>query len=169
MHHQTTLFHHFLPANSHFGGCLLVVDQQAVLGAGELVAAVAAAERERAASPDEVPLGEWEAQRLRPDLAAPLTSQAPAPQPQDEGGQRGTLRRLVLTGGALLERRPETYEVAERRPLGALAAAVRFMDEPTWLGLEWSDGAPASTYVTPARDALLVAILDAAQVCAPAS
>lgn len=80
-----------------------------------------------------------------------------------EGPGRGRARTVVLTGMSLLERRPETYEVAERHPLGALAALVRFQQEPTWLGLEWSDGAPASTYVLPARDALLVALLDAAQ------
>ena len=34
------------------------------------------AERERAAAPDEVPLGEWPALRVRPDCNAPLTSQA---------------------------------------------------------------------------------------------
>ena len=42
----------------------------------ELLEAVANAERERAAAPDEVPLGEWEALRVRPAPDAPLTSQA---------------------------------------------------------------------------------------------
>ena len=73
-------------------------------------------------------------------------------------------RRLVLTAGALLERRPATYEVAERRHLAALAAVVRFAVEPTWLGLEWTDGAPAAMYILPGRDALLAALLDAAHV-----
>ena len=76
-------------------------------------------------------------------------------------------RRLVLTAGALLERRPATYEVAERRHLAALAAVVRFAAEPTWLGLEWTDGAPAAMYILPGRDALLAALLDAAQVSLP--
>ena len=76
------------------------------------------------------------------------------------------MRRLVLTAEALLERRQATYEVAERRPLAALAALVRFSDEPQWLALEWTDGAPPAMYITPARDALLTAILDAAQVAA---
>jgi hypothetical protein len=74
-------------------------------------------------------------------------------------------RRLVLTGGALLERRPASYEVAERRQLAALAAVVRFAAEPTWLGLEWTDGALATMYILPGRDALLAALLDAAQAC----
>lgn len=38
--------------------------------------AVGNAERERAAAPDEVPLGEWEAVRVRPDCNVPLISQA---------------------------------------------------------------------------------------------
>ena len=42
----------------------------------ELLEAVGNAERERAAAPDEVPLGEWEALRVRPAPDAPLTSQA---------------------------------------------------------------------------------------------
>jgi len=43
-----------------------------------------------------------------------------------EGRTRGTLRRLVLTAEALLERRPSTYEVADRRQLASLAALVRY-------------------------------------------
>ena len=65
-------------------------------------------------------------------------------QGRGEGSRKGVSRRLVLTAGALLERRPATYEVAERRHLAALAAVVRFAVEPTWLGLEWTDGAPAA-------------------------
>ena len=82
-----------------------------------------------------------------------------------EGRRRGTLRRLVLTSEALLDRRVSTYEVAERRPLASLAAIVRFSDEPQWLALEWTDGAAPTMYITPSRDALLSAILDTAQVC----
>ena len=74
------------------------------------------------------------------------------------------LRRLVLTSEALLDRRTSTYEVAERRPLAALASIVRFSDEPQWLALEWTDGAPPNMYITSSRDALLSAILDTAQV-----
>ncbi len=70
----------------------------------------------------------------------------------------------MLTRGALLERRPSTYEVAERRQLGQVSALIRFVDEPEWLGVEWADGSAASMYVTPAREALLAAVLDATQV-----
>lgn len=53
------------------------------MAAGELMAAVAAAERERAAGPGEVPLGQWEAVRLQPDLSLPMTSQMPTPPSAD--------------------------------------------------------------------------------------
>ena len=81
-----------------------------------------------------------------------------------EGRRRGTLRRLVLTSEALLERRVSPYEVEERRPLASLAAVVRFSDEPQWLALEWTDGAAPTMYITPSRDSLLSAVLDTAQV-----
>ena len=81
---------------------------------------------------------------------------------------QGSSRRLVLTSAALLERRTDTYEVAERRQLPLLAALVRFVDQPQWLALEWSDGAAPSMYITPARENLLTALLDTAQVsCLP--
>ena len=80
-------------------------------------------------------------------------------------GRRGISRRLVLTANAVLERRPSTYEVAERRQMAGLAALVRFGDEPQWLGLEWADGSATSVYMSTARDALLATLLDAAQVC----
>ncbi|KFM22645.1 DnaJ-like protein subfamily C member 13 [Auxenochlorella protothecoides] len=68
----------------------------------------------------------------------------------------------AATPAALLERRAGDYELAGWRPLARLAAAVRYADDPQWLGLEWGDGAPACAYVTPARDALLAAIVDVA-------
>ena len=52
------------------------MDTQAGVTGAELLGAVAAAERERAAAPGEAPLGEWAAVRVRPDAAAPLTTQA---------------------------------------------------------------------------------------------
>ena len=82
-----------------------------------------------------------------------------------EMGRRGISRRLVLTANAILERRPSTYEVAERRQMAGLAAVVRFVDEPQWLSLEWADGSASSVYMSTARDALLATLLDAAQVC----
>jgi DnaJ homolog subfamily C member 13 len=73
-------------------------------------------------------------------------------------------RRVVLTSASLLERRSGDYEVADRAALGTICALVRFATEPQWLGIEWADGKPPAMYITPARDAMLAAVLDAAQV-----
>lgn len=76
-------------------------------------------------------------------------------------------RQLVLTSAALIERHSVSYEVAEWRQLALIAALVRFIDQPQWLAIEWADGARPTMYITPARDALLSALLDAAQVLCP--
>lgn len=41
--------------------------------------------------------------------------------------------------------------------------AARFADDPKLLAVEWEDGVPPSQFVTPARDAVLAALLGAAQ------
>ena len=54
------------------------VDTKAQITAAELLEAVGSAERERAAAPDEIPLGQWTAVRVQADLnltSQPLTSQ----------------------------------------------------------------------------------------------
>ncbi|KAL0040215.1 hypothetical protein WJX77_000548 [Trebouxia sp. C0004] len=154
-------------------GLTLAVDTKAQLHAGQLLEAVNNAERERAAAPDEVPLGEWTAFRVKPSLTShSLTTQlqltnSVSNSEQGEGSSsaaEGSTRRLVLTSAALLERRSDSYEVAERRQLAQLAALVRFIDQPQWLALEWTDGAPPTMYITPAREAVLTALLDAAQI-----
>lgn len=40
---------------------------------------------------------------------------------------------------------------------------MRFADDPKLLAVEWEDGAPPCQFVTPARDAVLAALLGAAQ------
>jgi hypothetical protein len=42
-------------------------------------------------------------------------------------------------------------QVAEWRQLALVASLVRFAEDPQWLAVEWADGTPAGTYVTPAR------------------
>lgn len=44
---------------------------------------------------------------------------------------------------------------------------MRYARRPQWLGIEWAAGGPPALYVTPARDALAAALLDAAQVHIP--
>jgi DnaJ family protein C protein 13 len=157
-------------------GLTLAVDSNAALDGGALLAAVAAAERERAATAADAPLGEWEVMRVRElpegaELDAAQAAGAGGGAADGGGGGGGgwsavAQRRLVLTRGGLLERRPGDYEVAEWRQLPAVAALVRHGEDPQWLSVEWADGAPPATYVTPARDALLAALLDAAQAAA---
>lgn len=59
-----------------------------------------------------------------------------------------------------------TVKVALRHQLSDVAALVRYSRRPQWLGIEWATGGPPALYVTPARDALAAALLDAAQVSA---
>jgi DnaJ family protein C protein 13 len=72
-------------------------------------------------------------------------------------------RRLVVTPSSLITRRVDSHDVVLRRPLTAVAALVRFADDPKLLAVEWEDGAPPCQFVTPARDAVLTALLGAAQ------
>ena len=51
------------------------VIKQADLSAGGLLEAVGNAERERAATPTEAPLSEWEVTRIKPDYGSHLTTQ----------------------------------------------------------------------------------------------
>lgn len=137
----------------------------------QLLSMVAAAERERATTPEEAPLGEWEVLRVR-DMHA--MGEMPAGDPtvsavvgtgRLSGGDAAMVvpRRLVLTPNGILERRPATYEVAEWRHLPSVAALVRYAEDPQWLGVEWCDGAPTSIYITPARDTVVAALLYAVQ------
>lgn len=72
-------------------------------------------------------------------------------------------RRLVVTPSSLITRRVDSHDVVLRRPLTAVAALVRFADDPKLCAVEWEDGAPPCQFVTPARDAVLAALLGAAQ------
>lgn len=69
----------------------------------------------------------------------------------------------MVTPSSLITRRVDSHEVVLRRPLNAVAAVVRFADDPKLLAVEWEDGAPPCQFVTPARDAVLAALLSAAQ------
>lgn len=186
---RTTLLRAMQTAALKKVGVTLAVDASVVetLSGPELLSMVAAAERERAATPEEAPLGEWEVLKVYDPRDMPavadqpsLLSTAPAagagspPPPSStlSSSLYGTFpsgikavvpRRLVLTSNGLLERRPATYEIAEWKQLPAVSALVRYADDPQWLGIEWSDGSSRSIYVTPARDALLAGLLYAVQ------
>jgi hypothetical protein len=55
-------------------------------------------------------------------------------------------------------------QVALRHQLSDVATLVCYARQPQWLGVEWAHGGPPALFVTPARDALAAALLDAAQV-----
>ncbi|WIA30400.1 hypothetical protein OEZ86_000485 [Tetradesmus obliquus] len=81
-------------------------------------------------------------------------------------GANTVSRRLVVTPTSVITRRADSHDVVARRPLSAIAALVRFADDPKLLAVEWEDGVPPSQFVTPARDAVLAALLGAAQAAA---
>lgn len=161
-------------------GVTLAIDASVVetLTGRELLTMVSAAERERAATAAEAPLGEWEVLKVHEQHDMPAASLAlpmlPSTDPSlsirgggiTPGVKAVTSRRLVLTAVGLLERRPATYEVAEWRQFPAVAALIRYADDPQWLGIEWSDGSTRSIYVTPARESLLAGLLYTAQAAA---
>lgn len=124
--------------------------------ARQLVEMVSMAERERAASPDQAPLGEWTA------LLMPESSQD-----RHQGKEIPLPRRLVLTPNSLIERDPDTYEILAWHQLVNVYALVRYAEDPQRLGIEWeSKGHAPRNYSLPGRDALAVAILYAAQAAA---
>ena len=161
-------------------GVTLAIDGSVVesLTGRDLLSMVYAAERERAATSAEAPLGEWEVLKVHEmhDMPAASLNMPVLPSTTDPslsifggiapGVKAVTPRRLVLTAVGLLERRPATYEVADWRQFPAVAALIRYADDPQWLGIEWSDGAPRSIYVTPARESLLAGLLYTAQAAA---
>ncbi|WIA10346.1 hypothetical protein OEZ85_010538 [Tetradesmus obliquus] len=149
----------------------------------ELLDAVMLAERASSSGPGELPLGQWEVEALRgrADLLPPQLLQASPAQSARKlsvealagmtdvlvmSGANTVSRRLVVTPTSVITRRADSHDVVARRPLSAIAALVRFADDPKLLAVEWEDGVPPSQFVTPARDAVLAALLGAAQAAA---
>eukprot|EP00879_Flechtneria_rotunda_P023341 GHRR01024691.1.p1 GENE.GHRR01024691.1~~GHRR01024691.1.p1 ORF type:complete len:238 (+),score=83.68 GHRR01024691.1:52-714(+) len=143
------------------------------------------AERSASSDPSETPLGQWEVEALRgrADLLPPqLLSAAPGQCARKMSiealaemrhvmmmatpGANTVPRRLVVTRVSLITRHVESHDVVTRKPLAGIAALVRFASDPKLLGVEWEDGAAPSQFVTPARDAVLAALLGAAQAAA---
>ncbi|GMH45130.1 hypothetical protein BSKO_13087 [Bryopsis sp. KO-2023] len=150
-------------------GLSLAVDTQPRMGGQELLEACAAAEREMAVTPWEAPICEWEVARVEIPLEGPPLVELGTPRGEIHRSASDLdtrSKRLVLTQAVLLERHVKSYEVCERFTLGAASAFVRFLDEPQKFGIEWADGSPPTLYVTPARDAILAALLDASQTSA---
>jgi DnaJ family protein C protein 13 len=113
---------------------------------------------------------DWAAMRLRlnepeAEVGDDVASRRPA-QP----------RRLSLAAGMLTERRAGDYTCAAQWPLRGLVACVRHVSDPQRLTLLFSDcfshdfsgAAEPLTFATPQRDALVAALLDAAETAAGA-
>ncbi|KAF5838736.1 hypothetical protein DUNSADRAFT_2280 [Dunaliella salina] len=163
-------------AAQRLGLSLLVDTSQQHRTGADVLNALQQTEQQLASSVHEMAAGEWEVQRLRPChqigaalflLAAPHLGARPAmPVPSfltPSSPKAQVARRLAVTKGSLIERHAHNYQAVARRPLTALASLARFEEDPKLLGVEWTDGAPPSLYLSPARDEVLAALLDAAQ------
>lgn len=165
-------------------GINVTVDSSSNLSVAELLEMTLAAERGTTGAAAELPLGQWEVERLcvrhdvlppclvqaslalglrRQNLAA-LEAAAAGFSYATAGGANVMHRRIVVTATSLVERGIESFEVAHRRPLSAVAALVRFAEDPKLLAVEWIDSFVPTQYISPARDGILAAMLDAAQV-----
>ncbi|AQL05333.1 DnaJ homolog subfamily C GRV2 [Zea mays] len=131
-------------------GLSLSVDNSQSMKADEFIAkrameAVGAAETRH---------GEWSVTRLRSAAhgTAYIESLSLGVGPRGGLGEQGDSVSclLVLTSTSLVERRPENYEAVIVRPLSAVSALVRFVEEPQIFAFEFNDGCPihVSTYHT---------------------
>lgn len=85
-----------------------------------------------------------------PPSSPQVTPKSPAPRP----------RKLVISETHVTERDIATYAIITARPLAAVANVVRHWDDPQRFTVEYRDGS-GRTYISPLRDALLGAIVDA--------
>ncbi|KAL2651546.1 hypothetical protein R1flu_019674 [Riccia fluitans] len=143
-------------------GTTINVDTSQTIGAPEFLKQRANA----AVGAEETPVGEWSVNRLR--TAGHGTASVTGVfeiGPKGGLGPKGDVvqRQLVLTNSSLVERRPENYEAVIVRPLSAVAAVVRFGEEPQMFALEFSDGCPIHVYTSTSRDSLLAAVKDMIQ------
>ncbi|AQL05368.1 DnaJ homolog subfamily C GRV2, partial [Zea mays] len=141
-------------------GLSLSVDNSQSMKADEFIAkrameAVGAAETRH---------GEWSVTRLRSAAhgTAYIESLSLGVGPRGGLGEQGDSVSclLVLTSTSLVERRPENYEAVIVRPLSAVSALVRFVEEPQIFAFEFNDGCPIHVYASTSRDNLLATVLD---------
>ena len=126
----------------------------------ELVDACSAAELEEASRVDEKPLSEWDVLKVQ---VGKIVEENCAEGEMHEARVVSN-RRLVFTTNSLIERRSDSYDIAEWRHLHSVAALVRYIEEPQWLGVEWTDATERYIYISPQRDSILTSLLYAAQL-----
>ncbi|CAM6086907.1 unnamed protein product [Calypogeia fissa] len=149
-------------AKAHVGSTINV-DTSQTIGASEFLKQRAKA----AVGAEESPVGEWSVNRLRSagHGTASIVNFPFELGPKGGLGPAGDVaaRQLVLTKSSLVERRPDNYEAVIVRPLSAVAALVRFGEEPQMFALEFNDGCPIHVYTSTSRDSLLAAVRDTVQ------
>lgn len=137
------------PATPHMGG------------AG--VARAGAGAHDPLFSPEREVAGEVDS-RLAMTAATATASRGGGAHARRGGQQGGRRRRLVLTQTALVERRAGDYGATARFPLHLLHAIVRHGADRQRVTFEFAPGAaPPLSYLSPQRDAIVAAVLDAAQ------
>ncbi|BBM97673.1 DnaJ homolog subfamily C member 13 [Marchantia polymorpha subsp. ruderalis] len=142
-------------------GTTINVDTSQAIGAQEFLKQRAKA----AVGAEETPVGEWSVNRLRSSGHGTASISYFEIGPKGGLGPKGDVapRQLVLTKSSLVERRPDNYEAVIVRPLSAVAAVVRFGEEPQMFALEFNDGCPIHVYTSTSRDSLLAAVKDIVQ------
>ncbi|KAG6548512.1 hypothetical protein Mapa_010000 [Marchantia paleacea] len=142
-------------------GTTINVDTSQTIGAQEFLKQRAKA----AVGAEETPVGEWSVNRLRSAGHGTASITHFEIGPKGGLGPKGDVapRQLVLTKSSLVERRPDNYEAVIVRPLSAVAAVVRFGEEPQMFALEFNDGCPIHVYTSTSRDSLLAAVKDMVQ------
>lgn len=144
-------------------GITLTIDSSQTIGAAEFLKQRAMV----AVGSEEARYGEWSVVRLRSAGHGTVNVVGLS---FGFGGKGGlgdngdsVPRQLVLTKLSLVERRPDNYEAVIVRPLSAVAALVRFAEEPQMFAVEFNDGCPIHVYSSTSRDGLLAAVRDIVQ------
>lgn len=137
------------------------------LTAPEVIGLLAKRQIEEASRPDESPISEWDVLKINLDKiyedSAGNENNSRNNNPQ---GSALVGRKITITRKSMLERRSDTYAMVEWKHLSSIAALIRYIDEPQWIGIEWSDGASKDMYITSSRDGMLSSLLYAAQAAA---
>eukprot|EP00890_Picochlorum_soloecismus_P001518 jgi/Picsp_1/2367/NSC_05830-R1_dnaj homolog subfamily c member 13 len=136
------------------------------LTAPEIIGLLAKRQVEAASRPDEGPISEWDVLKINLDKIHEDSTGNENMRGNSPQGSALVGRKITITRKSMLERRSDTYAMVEWKHLSSIAALVRYIDEPQWLGIEWSDGAVKDMYITSSRDGMLSSLLYAAQAAA---
>lgn len=136
------------------------------LTAAEITGLLAKRQVEAASVPDESPISEWDVLKINLDKIYEDSTDSENKPGKTPQGSALAGRKITITRRSMLERRSDSYALVEWKHLSSVAALVRYIDEPQWLGIEWSDGASRDMYISSSRDGMLSSLLYAAQAAA---